>query len=227
MVMLQLHAPHPWQVSPALARVIQNELATDVECIDRFGPVRHVGGVDIGFEDAGRVTRAALVILSFPELTLIEHVIVREPTRFPYVPGLLSFREIPALLQALDSVRTLPDMILCDAQGRAHPRRFGLACHLGVLTDIPTIGVAKQRLIGLFEAPGPLRGAWTPLKDKGETIGAVLRTRSGTQPVFVSVGHRVGLPSAIDMVLACAPRYRLPETTRQAHHFASTAAGAH
>lgn len=225
--MLQLHTAHPWQVSPALARVIQDELAAEVECADRYGPVHHVGGVDIGFEDEGRITRAALVILSFPELTLTEHVIVREPTRFPYVPGLLSFREIPALLQALDRVRTLPDVILCDAQGRAHPRRFGLACHLGVLTDIPAIGVAKQRLIGRFETPAPQRGAWTPLLDRNEIIGAALRTRAAAQPVFVSIGHRISLPSAIDLVLACAPQYRLPETTRQAHHFASTAAGAH
>lgn len=225
--MLQLHTQHPWQVSPAHARVIQEELAAEVECTDRFGPVRHVGGVDIGFEAGGHITRAALVILSFPDLVLIEHVIARQPTRFPYVPGLLSFREIPALLQALDSVRTTPDVILCDAQGRAHPRRFGLACHLGVLTDIPAIGVAKQRLIGHFETPGTQRGAWTPLLDKNETIGAALRTRAGTQPIFVSVGHRVSLSSAIDLVLACTPHYRLPETTRQAHHFASTAAGAH
>lgn len=225
--MLQPHASHPWQVSPALARVIQDQLAAEVECTDRFGPVHHVGGVDIGFEAAGRVTRAALVILSFPELVLLEHVIVREPTRFPYVPGLLSFREVPALLQALDRIRITPDVILCDAQGRAHPRRFGLACHLGVLTDIPTIGVAKHRLIGRFATPGTQRGAWTPLMDRGETIGAALRTRADTQPVFVSIGHRIGLASALELVLDCAPRYRLPETTRQAHNFASTTAGAH
>lgn len=225
--MPELRTPHPWHVSPALARVIQDELAADVECTDRFGPVRHVGGVDIGFEAGGRITRAAVVILNFPELALVEHVIVREPTRFPYVPGLLSFREIPALLQALDRVRILPDVILCDAQGRAHPRRFGVACHLGVLTDLPTVGVAKQRLIGRFETPAPQRGAWSPLLDRDETIGAALRTRDDTLPVFVSVGHRVSLPSAIDLVLACTPQYRLPETTRQAHRFASTAAGAH
>lgn len=225
--MPQALAPHPWQVSPAYARVIQDELAADVECTDRFVPVHHVGGVDIGFEANGRITRAALAILRFPDLALVEHVIVRQPTQFPYVPGLLSFREIPALLQALDRVRITPDVILCDAQGRAHPRRFGLACHLGVLTDIPTIGVAKQRLTGHHKMPEPRRGAWTPLLDKGESIGAALRTRADSQPVFVSIGHRISLPSAIDLVLACTPNFRLPETTRQAHHFASTAAGAH
>lgn len=218
---------HPWQVSPAYARLIQDEFADEVERNDRLGVLRHVGGVDIGFEDDGRTTRAALVILSFPELALVEHVIARRPTRFPYVPGLLSFREIPALLQALDQVATEPDLILCDGQGIAHPRRFGLACHLGVLTDRPTIGVAKQRLIGQYREPPQRRGAWTALLDKGETVGAALRTRADAQPVFVSVGHRVSLPTAVRLVMACTTRYRLPETTRHAHHFASTAAGLH
>lgn len=218
---------HPWQVSPAYARLIQDEYAGEVERRDRLGILRHIGGVDIGFEDAGRTTRAALVILTYPELALVEHIIVRRPTHFPYVPGLLSFREIPALVQALDSVRTDPDLILCDGQGLAHPRRFGLACHLGVLTDRPTIGVAKQRLIGTFQVPPQQRGAWTPLIDKGETVGAALRSRVGTQPLFVSIGHRISLPTAVALVMACTTRYRLPETTRYAHHFASTAAGLH
>lgn len=218
---------HPWRVSPAYARLIQNEFAEEVERSDRLGILRRVGGVDIGFEAGGDITRAALVILAFPELTLVERVIVRRPTRFPYVPGLLSFREIPALLEALDRVRTEPDLILCDGQGVAHPRRFGLASHLGVLTDRPTIGVAKQRLIGRFQPPPQQRGAWTPLLDKDEIIGAALRSRVGTQPLFVSVGHRVSLETAIRLVMACTTRFRLPETTRLAHHFASTAAGLH
>lgn len=218
---------HPWQVSPAYARLIQDEFADEVERCDRVGILRHIAGVDIGFEDDGRTTRAALVILSFPELQLVEHVIARRPTRFPYVPGLLSFREIPALLQALDQAATAPDLILCDGQGIAHPRRFGLACHLGVLTDRPTIGVAKQRLIGHYREPPQRRGAWTALQDKGETVGAALRTRADAQPVFVSIGHRVSLPTAVKLVMACTTRYRLPETTRYAHHFASTADGLH
>lgn len=218
---------HPWQVSPAYARLIQDEYASEVERSDRLGALRHVAGVDIGFEDDGRTTRAALVILSFPELALVEHVIARRPTRFPYVPGLLSFREIPALLQALDQAGTEPDLILCDGQGIAHPRRFGLACHLGVLTDRPTIGVAKQRLIGHYREPPQRRGAWTALLDQGETVGAALRSRADAQPVFVSIGHRVSLPTAVRLVMACTTRYRLPETTRYAHHFASTAAGLH
>ena len=130
---------------------------------------------------------------------------------------------MPALLDALDQARRVPDLILCDGHGYAHPRRFGLACHLGVVTGLPTIGVAKSRLIGEYDPPGPERGDWSPLRDRGEVIGAVLRTRSGVNPLFVSIGHRVGLETAIHYVLACTPRYRLPETTRRAHHLASVA----
>ncbi len=145
----------------------------------------------------------------------------RRRTRFPYVPGYLSFREAPAVLAALAKLRTRPDLLLCDGQGRAHPRRFGLACHLGVLTGLPSIGVAKSLLLGVH---GPLpepKGSWVALKDKGEVIGAALRTRAGVKPVYVSIGHRVSLATAIDYVLRCTPRYRLPETTRLAHRLAS------
>ncbi len=216
-------APHPWRVSPALARRIQEQLAPEVIREDRLQPPRTVAGTDIGFEDGHRLTRAALATLDFPGLHPLESVVVRRPTRFPYVPGLLSFREVPALLDALDQARRVPDLILCDGHGYAHPRRFGLACHLGVVTGLPTIGVAKSRLIGEYDPPGPERGDWSPLRDRGEVIGAVLRTRSGVNPLFVSIGHRVGLETAIHYVLACTPRYRLPETTRRAHHLASVA----
>jgi deoxyribonuclease V len=147
--------------------------------------------------------------------------VVREPTRFPYVPGYLSFREVPAILGALASLDSPPDLILCDGQGLAHPRRFGLACHLGVLTGLPTIGVAKSRLIGTHVEVPQHKGAWVPLLDDDEIIGAVLRTRDGVQPLYVSVGHRVDLSTAIDFVLRCTTRYRLPETTRWAHKLAS------
>ncbi|MGD8673007.1 MAG: endonuclease V, partial [Thiogranum sp.] len=133
----------------------------------------------------------------------------------------LSFREVPAVLEALGTLASRPDLILCDGQGLAHPRRFGLACHLGVLTDIPTIGVAKSRLVGEHGALPPQKGSWVPLMDKGETIGAVLRTRDNVSPVYVSIGHRTSLATAIDYVLRCTPRYRLPETTRRAHRLAS------
>jgi deoxyribonuclease V len=203
------------------ARAVQEALRGRVVTRDRAGRVRHVAGIDVGFERGGRVTRAAVVVLSFPELVPVEQAVVRQPTRFPYVPGYLSFREIPAVLAALARLAVRPDLLLCDGQGYAHPRRFGLACHLGVLTDTPSIGVAKSRLIGEHDALAPEKGSWVPLRDQGEVIGAVLRTRTAVKPLFVSVGHRVSLKTAIRYVLACTTRYRLPETTRRAHHLAS------
>jgi len=213
---------HRWDLSPAEARALQGELAAQVVSEDRFGRIERVAGLDIGFEDGGRTTRAAVAVLCLPGLALLESAVVRRPTDFPYVPGLLSFREVPATLDALAALQSDPDLLLCDGQGLAHPRRFGLACHLGWLLDTPSIGVAKSRLIGTFDEPGPARGAWTPLLDHTEVIGAALRTRTGTRPVFVSTGHRVGLASAIAMTLACTGRFRLPETTRQAHRLASS-----
>jgi deoxyribonuclease V len=137
------------------------------------------------------------------------------------VPGFLSFREIPAVLDALEKIITTPDLILCDGQGIAHPRRFGIACHLGLIVDIPAIGVAKSLLIGKHEEVPSSRGSWRELRHRGETIGAVLRTRTGTKPLYVSSGHRVSLPTAIEYVLRCTPKYRLPETTRIADKLAS------
>ena len=212
---------HPWKLTPAQAIALQDELRQRVECIDRLPAIRHVAGVDVGYEDEGRVTRAAVAVLSFPELERVESALALRPTVFPYIPGLLSFRELPAVLSALASLKTLPDIILCDGQGIAHPRRFGIASHLGVLLDMPTVGVAKTRLLGRHADPPDVKGAWTPLRDGAETIGAVLRTRAGVKPLYVSIGHRVCLESAVALTLACTPRYRLPETTRQAHRLAS------
>lgn len=216
--------PTPWPRTVAAARALQEALRDKVVTHNhRLGKVSHVAGVDVGFEDDGAVTRAAVVVLSFPELKPVAHAIARAPTRFPYVPGYLSFREIPAVLAALKKLKTKPDLLLCDGQGLAHPRRFGLTCHLGLLTDIPSIGVAKSRLIGEHDRLPRKRGSWVPLKDGQETVGAVLRTRTGVKPVYVSVGHRVSLASAVDYVLRCTTKYRLPETTRAAHRLASGA----
>ncbi|MES9869177.1 MAG: deoxyribonuclease V [Sedimenticola sp.] len=212
---------HPWDVSPGEAREIQQQLRGRVITSDRLGKVRHVAGVDVGFEENGRITRAAVVLLSFPGLKPEASAIARRPTGFPYVPGLLSFREIPAVLDALEKLERLPDLLLCDGQGIAHPRRFGIACHLGLLTDIPAIGVAKSRLTGTHGELPPGKGSWVPLMDGDERIGAVLRSRSNVSPLYISPGHRISLETAIDYVLACTPKYRLPETTRQAHRLAS------
>lgn len=214
-------APHPWNVTPAEARQIQTRLAGMVQDRDALPDIRTVAGIDVGFEDGGNTTRAAVAVLAFPGLVPAADAVTRRPTTFPYVPGLLSFREVPAALDALNALERPPDLLLCDGQGYAHPRRFGLACHLGVVTGLPAIGVAKTRLIGNFSEVGPNKGDWTPLLEDDEVIGAVLRTRNRVSPLFVSIGHRISLPTAIRFVLACTTRYRLPETTRRAHRLAS------
>lgn len=203
------------------AIAIQEQLRSEVITSDRLEPVQYVAGVDMGFEAAGTISRAAVAVLSFPSLQLQESAIARRPTSFPYVPGFLSFREIPAVLDALEKINVIPDLILCDGQGIAHPRRFGIACHLGVIVDIPAIGVAKSLLVGKHEEVSQERGSWQPLRHRGETIGAVLRTRTGTKPLYISSGHRVSLLTAIEYVLRCTPKYRLPETTRIADKLAS------
>jgi len=218
---MKIAQPIDWPENVAEARAVQEQLRARVITENQLGAVEHVAGVDVGFEQKGDITRAAVAVLRFPQLDLVEQAIARQPTRFPYIPGYLSFREIPALLAALAKITTTPDLILCDGQGLAHPRRFGIACHLGVLTGLATIGVAKSRLIGSHDEPGAKKGCWTPLMDKGEVIGAVLRSRDNVSPLYVSVGHRVDLHTAIDYVLRCTTRYRLPETTRCAHRLAS------
>lgn len=212
---------HPWDVTPAQARAIQDQLRERLVRQDDFAPIETVAGLDIGFEEAGKITRAAVVVLRFPGLELLERALARCPTSFPYIPGLLSFREIPAALESLAKLRVEPDLLLCDGQGYAHPRRFGLACHLGLLTDLPSIGVAKSRLIGEHGPLAPEKGAQTWLRHQGEIIGALLRTRNNVRPVYVSVGHRIGLETALDCVLACTTRCRLPEPTHLAHRLAS------
>jgi deoxyribonuclease V len=212
---------HPWDVTPEEAVAIQQSLRGHIITHDAFGDVRLVAGVDIGFEDEGATTRAAVVVLHFPNLTLHEYAISRRPTSFPYIPGFLSFREVPAALDALAQLATQPDLLLCDGQGYAHPRRMGIASHLGLLSGIPAIGVAKSRLIGQHRELSGERGAREPMYDAGEVIGVVLRTRTNVRPVYVSSGHRISLESAVEYTLRCAPKYRLPETTRRAHRLAS------
>lgn len=218
---MRFPVPHAWQVSPAEARAIQEQLRTQVLLEDAAGPVRRVAGVDVGFEEGGKITRAAVVVLKFPELSLLEQAIARLPTSFPYVPGLLSFREMPAVLAALEQLERLPDLLLCDGQGIAHPRRLGIASHLGVVTGLPAIGVAKKRLLGEHAPVPEAKGEWTPLRHAGECVGAVLRTRAGVKPLYISSGHKVALSTAVDYVIRCVTRYRLPETTRLADRLAS------
>ncbi|MDB9315692.1 deoxyribonuclease V [Spirulina sp. CS-785/01] len=203
------------------AKKIQEKLRQQVILEDQLGDVQYVAGVDAGFEENYQVTKAAVAVLKFPELTVVETATAKIKTTFPYIPGFLSFREVPALLEALDQLTTKPHLILCDGQGYAHPRRLGLACHLGVLLDCPTIGVAKSRLIGHHEEVGREKGDWTPLWDNGEEVGVVLRSRTNVKPLYISPGHKISLPTAINYVLRCTTKYKLPETTRLADHLAS------
>lgn len=216
--MVRLVHEHGWDVTPAEGIAIQRQLAQFVVAENRAGDVRAVGGIDVSVRDG--IARAAVVSLGYPDLTPQDSVVSQRPCLMPYVPGLLSFREAPAILDALARLQRLPDLLLVDGQGFAHPRRMGLATHLGVLLDHPSIGCAKSRLCGQHASPGPERGDWTPLYDGDEIIGAVVRTRRNTRPVFVSVGHKVDLAAAIAYVLGCCTRYRLPETTRWAHRVA-------
>lgn len=218
---MKINQRHDWPLTAEEAIPIQQELAKEVIICDQLDTVQYVAGVDMGFEESGSISRSAVAVLSFPDLQLVEQAIAYRPTTFPYIPGFLSFREVPAVLDALAKLTIAPDLILCDGQGIAHPRRFGIACHLGLLIDVPTIGVAKSLLVGKHEELPLERGAWKPLLHRGETIGAVLRSRTGVKPLYVSSGHRVSLPSAIDYVMRCTPKYRLPETTRWADKLAS------
>jgi deoxyribonuclease V len=214
-------ALHDWDLTPKEAIALQARLGRRVERQDRIGEIRRIAGIDAGFEEDGRITRAAVAVLDFSSLALVEKGIARVPTRFPYVPGLLSFREAPAVLAAFARLKGGVDLILYDGQGIAHPRRFGIASHIGLLLDTPSIGVAKTRLVGSHVEPPVRRGAWVPLDDAGDTIGAVLRTRKGVKPLYVSIGHRVSLATAVRWTLACCTNYRLPETTRHADRLAS------
>jgi deoxyribonuclease V len=203
-------------VSPSRAIEIQKSLAGRVRCVSPPGPLRRIAGIDVAFTRDGRTCIAAAVVWDVVQRRAVEQRTATRPLTFPYVPGLLSFREAPAVLAALRGLRTTPDALMCDGHGFAHPRRFGLACHVGLIVDLPTVGCGKTRLCGEHRQPGRRRGSKVRLTHDGETIGTVLRTRDGVRPVYVSVGHRIDLASAERLVLACAVGYRLPEPTRRA-----------
>lgn len=213
--------PHSWPSVPAEAIAMQKELCALVSTVDDLPTVNTVAGLDVGPLTSTGMIRGAIAVMSFPDLRMADQAVAYRVPTLPYVPGLLSFREIPALLAALEKLGVLPDLLLCDGQGLAHPRRFGIASHLGVLTGIPTIGVAKSLLVGEHTPVPDKRGAWRPLMHKGDIVGAALRTRTGCAPIYVSIGHRVSLDTAIRYTLACTTRFRLPETTRAAHRLAS------
>lgn len=219
--MMKIKLPQTLPQTVEAAKAIQEQLRSSVIVTDQLKSVQFVAGVDVGFPENGTISQAAVVVLSFPDLQLQEYAIACRTTTFPYIPGFLSFREVPVVLDALEKLTLTPDLILCDGQGFAHPKRFGLACHLGVLTNIPTIGVAKSRFIGTHEELPAEKGSWQPLIDQGEVIGAVLRSRTNVKPIYISSGHKISLKTAINYVLRCLSKYRLPETTRLADRIAS------
>jgi len=212
---------HRWDLSAAEAIALQKEMAPRVCLRDTFQTIRKVAGVDVGFPRQGRETRAAVCVFDIDTLECIEQVTATRPTRFPYIPGLLSFRELPAILDAFAKLEHHPDLLLCDGQGIAHPRRFGVACHLGVLLDMPSIGVGKTRLIGEYQPVPAAAGSWQKLTHHNETVGAVVRTRHNVKPVFVSPGHRISLNSSIAWILKTVKGYKLPEPIRAADKLAS------
>lgn len=217
---MQLSIPHPWDLPVKEAKALQEQLAKRVvtETVLAAGQVRTVAGVDVSFR--GDQARAAVVVLGLPDLEPVDHGLAEVLVTFPYVPGLLAFREGPAVLAALEKLTIWPDLLIFDGHGLAHQRRLGLASHLGVILDWPSIGCAKSRLTGAHGEPGDVVGDWVPLLDGDETIGAVVRSRARVKPLFVSIGHRVDLATAIGFVLRCCQGYRLPETTRYAHKVA-------
>ncbi|GAB4341771.1 MAG: deoxyribonuclease V [Candidatus Abyssubacteria bacterium] len=208
---------HSWKVTYQEAVSIQNELRRKV----RFEPVkrkvRTVAGADVAYDKKTNRIYAVLVVLSFPSLESLEQSVVEGEASFPYIPGLLSFREAPLVTEAYERLSIAPDLLICDGQGVAHPRGLGLASHLGLLFGIPTIGCAKSRLCGEHRSVGPEVGNYASLKMDGKTVGAVLRTRKGVKPVYVSVGHMIDLRGAMKMTLRCCAGYRIPEPTRRAH----------
>lgn len=210
-------ALHSWRVSTARALEIQMKLAAQVSRVSEVISPCLIAGVDISVNKGAGTGTGAVVVLSYPELDLVETEVVTDNLEFPYVPGLLSFREAPLILAAYARLTVTPDLIMVDGQGIAHPRRMGLASHLGLFWDIPTIGCAKSRLCGSHEVPGDEPGSCADLVDGGEVIGSALRTKAGVNPVYVSIGHKVDLPTAIHWVLACCRGYRLPEPARLAH----------
>ena len=205
-----------WSVTPREAARLQQIWRERVEAQDRYGPLRYVAGADMAFDPETQMAFAGVIVYRFPELEEAERRMARGTLRFPYVPGLLSFREGPVLLAAFRRLRISPDVILIDGHGVAHPRRFGIACHMGLLLDRPTIGCAKSILVGEVSDPGLRAGSTAPLMDKGEMVGVALRMRDQVRPIYVTIGHRVSLESAVRIVSQCADGFRLPKPTREA-----------
>ena len=216
---IQLHHAHAWDLAPKAAIQVQHQLAGLVRAEPPPHPIKTIGGVDVSIKN--NRARAAIVVIRLDDLSVVEETALEADIPFPYIPGLLSFREMPVILPALEQLTTWPDAFMTDSQGLAHPRRFGLACHLGVMLNWPAFGVAKTRFIGRSEPLGEAKGSTIPLIDKKEQIGNVVRTRAGVKPVYVSIGHQFTLEMATELTLRCSPKYKIPEPTRLAHNLST------
>jgi deoxyribonuclease V len=208
---------HEWDLEPREAVELQKRLRGSVRVEPLARDIKTIAGADISFNKFDPTIYAGVVVLRLPSLEVVEEVGVVSQSRFPYVPGLLSFRETPSVLEAWAKLKSEPDALMLDGQGFAHPRRFGIACHVGLLIKRPTLGCAKSVLVGKYAEPAPERGSWSPMIDKGETVGAALRTKNKVQPVYVSPGHLIDLAGSVELTLACDGGYRQPEPTRRAH----------
>ncbi len=212
------HQLHEWNLSIQEAIALQHQLATRIVLEDQVGAVHSIAGVDMAINKEREMARAAVVLLSYPALEIVEQHVYEEPIRMPYIPGLLSFREAPSILGAFSKLRQCPDLVMVDGQGIAHPRRIGIASHLGLWLQLPTIGCGKSILVGRYNQAELKEeaGSWVPLLNKRKVIGAVVRTRTHVSPMIISPGHLIDLETSIRYVLACSKGYRLPEPTRQA-----------
>lgn len=208
---------HSWDISPKEAVSIQRQLQKDITLSSLPKPPAIIAGADVSYDKGSSIFFSGLVLLTFPDLEIVEEVSCSASVSFPYIPGLLSFREGPVVLDAFKKLKAKPDLIIFDGQGIAHPRGLGIASHMGLILGIPSIGCAKTRLCGEFSDPGNKKGDWSPLTLKGADVGGVVRTRDDVKPVFVSPGHLIDIKSSIDVILQCARKYRLPVPTRQAH----------
>jgi len=207
---------HPWNLTEQQAFALQQSLASKIVTENQFTDIKLIAGVDVAYAKETNVLIAAVVVLDAETLAVVESVTAEDVEQFPYIPGLFSFRELPSLIKAFAKLKNTPDLVVCDGQGLAHPRRFGLACHLGLIFDVPAIGCGKRRLFGFHEELDAERGSIAHLVDNDEVIGCALRTQEGIKPIYVSIGHRISLETASDWVLKLTPKYRQPETTRQA-----------
>jgi deoxyribonuclease V len=215
--MASFEQQHEWSLSPREAVALQKQLRERVRVVPLKKKIETIAGTDISFNKFEPTVYAGIVVLRLPSLEVVEEVGVVSETRFPYVPGLLSFRETPSVLEAWAKLKTEPDAVMFDGQGIAHPRRVGIASHVGLIINRPTLGCAKSVLVGKFEEPGEERGSWSPMIDKGETVGAALRTKTRVQPIYVSPGHLIDLAGAVELTLQSDGGYRQPEPTRRAH----------